>query len=325
MVNPGTSMSADEVMKSIVRARRATRYDAINYLVPDFREVSDKNNAAPLVQRIGPAPGGYAYKLFAPLLGPNLLYKTSNDVESVVTTYMKANDPAIDAYLSSLLEVANSIYNMPSQGDTKGAALSIHANAGTSNSRPDPLLIGAPASDPGCKSDMASKFNHFFREKETGCELVPLKKMMIQYIAKKSVIQNGIDNGSFYIGLYYDEPNSNLIRKTTPEELMTAYFPGVRQGTDQAGVAHHPLGAAAASYSTRRNYYSTKFFQMAKVIDAPPMTNNSTHGRRDYQEQPALRESESEAPADLVGKIELKNPLKYDDATGINNIYYLDF
>lgn len=328
VVNPGTSMSGDEVLKSIVRARRATKYDAINYLVPDFREVSDKNNAAPIVQKLENILGvGFKYKLFAPLVGPNLLYKTGNDVESVITTYMMANDPAVDTYLSSLLDVANSIFALVTQGDNKDAARSIHINAGTSNSRP-PLLIPAPASDPGCKSDLASKFNHFFRAEATGCDIVPLKKMMVEYIAKASANEGGLDKSLFYIGIYYNEPSNPLIKEIIPEQLMTAYYPGVRQGTSPGdkGIAEHPLKLGAAgsdSYSTKRNFYSTKFFHMAKVLDTVPGAGNSTKGRIDYQEQPALREMANEAPADLVGKIQLKNPLKYSDVG--NNIYFLDF
>lgn len=327
VVNPGTSMSGADVLKAIVRARRPTKYDAINYLIPDFREVSDKNNAAPMVQRLDSISGiGFSYKLFAPLLGPNLLYKNANDVETVVGSYMEANDAAIDTYLKALLKVADSIFNLPSAAGASNAeaARSIHINAGSTDPTP-PLLINAPASDPGCKQDMASKFNHFFRASAPGCDIVPLKKVMVDFIAAHSSSAGGFDKSLYYVGYYYNDPSSNLTLR--PEQLMTAYFPGKRQGTssDGKGLASHPLGLGAGSYSTRRNFYSTKFFHMAKIIDSPPGAGNSTKGRIDYQEQPALREIETEAPADLVGQVQMKNFLKYDDATGINNIYFLDF
>lgn len=325
-LNPGTSMSGDDVFKSIIRARRPTKYDAINYMVPDFREVADKNNAAPIVQKVNEVLGvGFVYKLFAPLVGPNLLYKTSNDVETVVTTYMMANDPAVDAYLTSLLGVANSIFNIVSQGDNKEAARSIHINAGTTKSRPD-LLISAPASDPGCKADLASKFNHFFRAEATGCEIVPLKKMMVDYISRASANEGGLDKSLFYVGYYYNGSDPAL--KIAPESLMTAYYPGVRQGTtpgDQ-GIAETPLKIKIAgneSYSTKRNFYSTKFFHMAKVLDTVPGVGNATKGRIDYQAQPALRESEKKIPDDMNGTVQLKNYLKYSDLG--NNNYFLDF
>lgn len=325
VVNPGTTLSGDEVLKSIVRARRPTRYDAINYLIPDFREVDGKNNAAPIVQKLNPILGvGFAYKLFAPLVGPNLLYKTSNDVESVVTTYMSANDQAVSTYLKSLLAVANSIYNLVTQGDNKEAAKSIHVNAGSGNETPA-LLLAAPASDSGCKTDLASKFNHFFRATYTGCEIVPLKKMMVDYIAKASTNESGLDKSLFYVSYYYNDPTSDLTLR--PETFMTAYYPGTRQGTvpGEKGIAEHPLKITTAdseSYSTRRNYYSTKFFHMAKVLDTVP-PGNTTKGFIDYQEQPALKEMSKGYPADLNGIVQLKNPLKYSDVG--NNTYFLDF
>lgn len=335
VVNPGTSMSGDDVLKAIVRARRPTKYDAINYLVPDFREVTEKNNAAPIIQRLRSISGvGFAYKLFAPLVGPNLLYKTNNDVESVINRYMAANDPAVTTYLQSVLDVANSIYNIKTlhpelnlQGDFTDAAKSIHANAGGNDNRPA-LLPAAPASDPSCtsKQDLASKFNHFFRAEATGCDIVPLKKLMVDFIADHSSSADGFDKSLFYVGYYFNDPGApNLVLK--PEQLMTAYFPGTRQGTTPGdkGIAEHQLNVPSDAYSTRRNYYSTKFFHMAKIIDSPPGGSSATKGRIDYQDQPALRELFGEAPADLVGKVQIKNFLKYDDATGINNIYFLDF
>jgi hypothetical protein len=332
VVNPGTSMSGDEVLKAIIRARRPTKYDAINYLIPDFRDVTSNGslvNAAPMVQRLNPIPPtgnpvGYTYKLFAPLLGPNLLYKTNNDIESVINQYMLANDSAVDTYLQALQNVAKGIYNIPSKGDTKEAAKSIHINAGGGDKRPD-FLIAAPASDPGCKTDMASKFNHFFRAKFVGCDIVPLQKLMVDFIEAHSSKTGGIDKSLYYLGFYFNDSSSPLT--LTPEQLLTAYYPGARQGTSPGdeGIAEHPLKINAPTYSTRRNFYSTKFFHMAKIIDSPPAGSSPTRGRLDYQDQPALREQYKEAPADLNGTVQVRNYLKYDAATGIDNIFYLDF
>lgn len=315
VVNPGTSMSGEAVLKAIIRARRPTKYDAINYMVPDFREVADHNNAAPMVRRVSAfSDVGYSYKLFAPLVGPGLLYDNPSVVETVVNQYMQANDPAIDAYLGSLLKVANSIFNMATQGDNKEAARSIHANAGTAVPTP------APLTDPTCKQDMATKFNHFFRSEVVACDIIPLRKSMIDFIASHSAN----DGSLYYTSYYYDEP-SNTRLKLKPEQLMTAYYPGTRQGTTGGilGMSDHPLGLAASDgFSSRRNFYSTKFFQMAKIMDSP---RGGARGRIDYQEQPALKEAINAATsADLTG-LQIKNSLKYDQATGIDNIFYLDF
>lgn len=322
-VAPGTSMSGEQVLKAIIRARRPTKYDAINYLIPDFREITDKNNAAPMVQRLEAIAGvGYSYKLFAPLVGPSLLYKSAADVEVNVNTYINANEAAVDTYLAALLNVASGILLEPGSGDKTGAARSIHAKAGPGGSaRPDDL-IDAPAGDPGCKTDMASKFYHFFSKEQDRCGIVPLKKLMVDFIAARSSTP---ESSLYYASEYYYETGSPLLLR--PEQLMTAYFPGSRQGTTSGdrGIAEHPLNVSSAgnpSYSTRRNFYSTKFFHMAKAIESPPGAGSSAS---DYDREPALREKVGEASADIVGKAKIENYLQYDALTGIDNLYYLDF
>ena len=329
-ITPGTSMTGDSVFRAIIRARRPTRYDAMNYLIPDFREVNNKGNAAPFIQKLRQIPNAdqsFSYKLFAPLLGPNLLYKNANDVESVINVYLRLNEPAVKTYVGALLKVANGILANATKTGTNTnleAARSIHANAGTGPDEPA-LLIEAPPGDPGCKNDIASKFFHFFRAEKTGCGIVPLRKMMINFIADRSKNENGLNRAMYYEGFYYNDPNSSLM--LTQDQVMSAYFPGVRQGVSPQGVAEHPLKLAAGSdsYSARRNYYSTKFFQMAKLIDSPPVTRTSTRGKADYEAEPALRESNVTVPQDLQNNISIRNSLKYDASTGINNIYYLDF
>ena len=224
---------------------------------------------------------------------------------------MNANDSAVAIYLQALLDVANGIYKLPTQGDNKNAALSIHSNAGGTNPKPADLPQ-LPAGDPSCKQDMASKFNHFFRKTYVGCGIIPLQKMMVDFINNASI------NGSmYYYSTYYNEPSGKL--NLQPEQLMTAYYPGTRQGTTSDGLAENPIkiNTVGTAYSTKRNFYSTKFFHMAKVIKESGTNGNS------YKEQPALMESDTEAPADIVNNNQLKNPLNFSDVG--NNKYFLDF
>ena len=330
----GSTMSGENVLQAIVRSRRPTRYDVINYLVPDFREVDAGNNAPPYVIKRAPSEGGggFKYKLFAPLLGHQLLYENSSSVLTVVKAYMTANSQAIDTYLKSLLEVANSIIalNATTKNDNTDSAKTIHFFAGTSTFTPPPLPIGVPDTDPTCPPDMASKYNFFFKSEslKAGCGILPLQAQMTNYIDKLSTTA---DNGLFYTGYYFNDPTVPQLT-LPPEALMTAYFPGPRQGTSPGdkALAEHPLklsSADNASYSTRRNYYSTKFFQISKVIDSPPASGcgDCRRSSKDYI-TPALREELINAPDDLVGKVQQKNPLKFNDAQGINsNPYFLDF
>lgn len=311
----GRAMTVDDLMKALVTARQVTKYDAANYLIPNFNRPSSGEaelNAAPTVKNLGPIPGGFMYRLFAPLVGTNLLYTTNNQVGNIVFSYMQANDKAIDVYLQALLDVGDSIFNLGSGVNATSnisaqAAQSIHANAGKGTGAVPPFLVSPDPNSPvNCNAkDMASKFNHFFRGKATACGIVPLEKLMIDYIDKKN--QNGGD--LFYVSSYANPLPTNAI--------MTAYFPGPRQGAspDANAEALNPIGVdvAGSSYSTRRNYYSTKFIPLNKLfLSSNGYTND------------VLLESDTKSPEDAKNLTPL-NPLKDDGSTGLNNPFYKDF
>jgi Flp pilus assembly protein TadG len=318
----GRNMSSNDLMKSIVLARQVTKYDAANYLIPEFNRsgTTSKSNAAPTVREVGPVQGGLGiyYKTFAPLIGDNLLYKTKNEVGTIVLSYMRANEDAINSYLESLLKVANSIVRLaPAVPRKPGdpninllAAQSIHINsneAGDLSAKIPPLLISADpmdASSSTCAKDMASKFNHFFRGSATQCGIVPLELLMVDYIEKK----NQGDGALFYTSTYFNKiPDQQAI--------MTAYYPSERQGAAMDAAALSPIGAStsSSSYSTRRNFYSTKFVPLSKVLSTSS----------DYR-QDVFLESDMEAPKDLLD-VNIHNLIQADGASGLNNPYFLDF
>lgn len=317
-ISAGQNMTSQDVTRALITARQVTKYDAANYLIPDFnRGSSTKTNAAPTIKPEPnvqpPLPIGFQYKLYAPLLGENLLYKTAPEVGTVVLGYMEANKEAIRAYLEALLQVGQKIYSLPSgQGNTTNinaqAAQSIHANAGTSASPspfPAPLVSSDPmdANAPTCKKDMASKFYHFFTQSYTACGIVPLEKMMIEYIDKKNTA-----GSKYYSTSYYNPLPARMV--------MSAYYPSSRQGVDpdEEAMAQNPIGGqGTATYSARRNYYSTKFFPLNKVLT----------GSNDYDKD-VYRESDSAAPADMQN-LTLKNPIQADSTTGLNSSYFKDF
>ncbi|MEA9356830.1 Tad domain-containing protein [Bacteriovorax sp. PP10] len=315
----GRNMTSNDLMKALVTARRVTKYDAANYMIPDFvrgATSGETPNAYPTVKADpNPVPGGKGafYKLFAPLVGSELLYKTNNEVGTIVLSYMKANDKAIEVYLEALLQVAQGIYELPSGVNNKTninalAARSIHANAGISTSPTPPALVSADPMDATastCAKDMASKFNHFFRGRNTQCGIVPLENLMIEYIDKK----NTGDGKLYYLSTYLNELDQ--------EQIMTAYYPSPRQGAaaDRVAQAISPIGTTSATirYSTRRNFYSTKFIPLSKLFASS----------NDYKEDVFL-ESDTKSPPDMQNMI-LQNAIQADSTTGLNNSYYLDF
>ena len=320
------NVSANELLAAIIKARRVTRYDAANYLIPDITPATSngtKTNAAPTVYALSKNnPGTFAlqktdadvgvyYRLFAPLVGDDLLYKTNTEVGSIVFSYMSSMKPAVETYLDALLEVGNNIFKLPSgtgAGNVNAqAAKSIHANAdgATTNSNPPDLASPDPYSSIGCNlSDMASKFNHFFTKESTQCGIIPLKEMMIGFIDK----QNKNGGNLFYTSTYFNP--------LTNQEIMTAYFPGVRHGSGPGAEAlsGNPIGASLPSYSTRRNFYSTKFVQLEKV-----MSGSSTSFKDGI-----LRESDSVVPIDLAG-INVLNLLKSDSSSELGSPFFRDF
>ena len=156
---------------------------------------------------------------------------------------------------------------------------------------------------PGCRSDMASKFAHFFMGNITQCGIVPLKALVVEYIDKKNTGTGAL----FYSTTYLN----NLSR----EQIMTAYYPSERQGAspDNNATALGPIGTATDAYSTRRNFYSTKFIPLSKVL----ATSN------DYN-QDVFLESDIKAPQDAQNLIP-KNLIPADSTSGLNNPFYLDF
>ena len=318
-VGAGGTMTGDQVMKALVKARGVTKYDALNYLIPDHRtQPNNDDNIVPVIKEMpGLVQGGVGvnYALFAPLIGDDLLYGNTDDIVKIVNEYIEANKSAVEIYLTSLLQVGERIFAMPSQGGSSVNALaaqSIHANAGTGGG-PIPAFLnsgGDPnnALAPSCKRDMASKFNHFFRAPNTQCGIVPLEVLMKEFISKQTV-----DDGK----MYYKTTYYNYME---PGKAMTAFYPGRRQDVSVDGTARvtHPI-TRAQEYSARRNTYSTKFFNMAKVMENAPGETN----KGDFDGE-IFKEDGRDPPLDMAG-VNVINPLKFDAASGLNNKFYLDF
>ncbi|AUN97005.1 hypothetical protein C0V70_02565 [Bacteriovorax stolpii] len=308
----GKNMTSSDLIRALVSARRVTKYDAANYMIPDFSHDGEaKSNAAPRVKKtLDPntgMPNSFQYQLFAPLLGPELLYKTSSEVGTIVMTYMSANQGAIEAYTAALLEVARKIYSLDQgKGNSTNlsaqAGQSIHANAAGGSAIPPEISSPDPTSPAGCNhGDMASKFYHFFTKSQIQCGIVPLESLMIEYIDKKVNQPNG---DLFYTTSYYNPLPNNT--------TMTAYYPGMRQGGGADATAQNPIGVTTdtGTYSLRRNFYSTKFVALNKLISG-------------YKDNVYL-ESDTKPVSDLP-VLPMQNPVKSDATTNLNSPFFLDF
>jgi hypothetical protein len=306
---------------ALVRARRVTKYDIANYLIPDYRQVSGTSNTPPILKRLAPVEGddknlGFYYSIFAPLAGPGLLYESGEFAKNIAMSFRSSNSNAISAYLDSLKKVAAAIFALKSQGGSSvnlQAAQSIHILSGprASETAFPPMTGDDLTNATNCPKDMASKFNHFFNQSYTACGIVPLELLISEYIEK----QTQGDGSMFYRSSYYND--------LPPEAVMTAYQPGPRQGvTGPDAIAAHPLNLSTpglATYSARRNFYSTKFVHMAKLMEGAAGTSSAV----DYRRESPLREAELKSPEDLLN-ISLANPINAV-TSGMNNPYFLDF
>ena len=339
----GANISSDDVTKAIFRARRPTKYESLNYLIPDFRTTVGGVNTdlapAPFILSKDPYPPngtqvGYVYYIFAPLLGPKLLFDSSDKLQEELRIYLNTLKPAVDSYIKALWDVSKSIISTAAgSGSNQNlyieGARSIHKNA-TGTSPVVAELVGAKANSPTCAQDMASKFFHFFTAESTQCELIPLKALILEYVQRNVDTPPSMkkQKSLYYEGLYYDEAASPNLKITKEDALMTAYAPGEHYGGTSNDIPQtvHPLGLSATPSVAVRNAYSVKFVQMAKFMDSVGNVKQGStpQGIKDYLSQPALREMLSEDSADLLGADEIKNPLEAS-LLGLTNEFFLEF
>lgn len=300
------------ILNSIVKARRPTRYDAVNYLVPDYKHISsDPTNAPPYItEGRFPLPANLdpskmlKYTIFAPLLGDGLLFKNQDDLKDVINTYIASMSNAVESYEKALLIVANSIYNLSQvQSDVTGndsrkaAARGIHMKAG-GNIATDfaPALLD----DSHCVDDIASKFHYFFQTTQAGirCKVEPLAEMMVKFINN---IATGDPVSAMYLVTEYYIGSSDAISQ---ESLFTGYNPGPRQGVSGGIISSSITGGSRSG--SMRNYYSTKFFRAAQVTEGTAEATGSL--------ETSLREKMAGVPTDLE-LIKPKNLLKKAELT----------
>lgn len=288
----GTSIPSTQLEVAFAKARKPTKYDAINYLIPDFDQRPDANAPA-IVNPLSINGDIITYRLFAPLLGEGLLFKTPADVEAIIKQYLLNNIDSVNTYMQALHGVATSVKTTASASNPSlglKAALTIHGGVNNPATDPPPSLT-----EPDCKLDVASRFWHFFTKDVPVCGIEPLPYMISTYLAKRSDGGNSTNN-IYYQTTYHRNP-------ALGPGLYSAYYPGPRQGTDPSndGTTQHPLRVTSAStsaYSTLRNYYSTKFVELNKLVRA---------GSNDYEDEPPLREKLSISPNDLMGQVNIKN------------------
>ncbi len=269
-ISAGPVMNNQQVLQSIFNVRRPTRYEALNYLIPVIAE--DGDNPAGVDHNFyfyhseadpHPLTKTKSYNVFGPLFGPNTLYPEVASITNAISDYINANTPAIDKYIAALQNVASGVRDSSPAGESgklyETAAASINRNR-----TPDEVLRqgGLGCSNPS----LAETFATFFKGTVEVCNISPLQVRIVEYfneLSRSNPIFQNYFTSSYETRDRNAAPKRNL--ETDPRYLMTGFVPGRRQGASPEGEVQRPFGGGATLFS-KRNFYSTKFFAMQKIV-----------------------------------------------------------
>lgn len=261
----GGSVTTASIDEAILMSRAPTLYDVSNYMVPTPEEV----NQAEKTDSWGIIRGGvvgtlndnsgqnydiYNMQLYAPMFSSTAtdsLFRTPQDIESVVTDYLYNQEMAIEKYISSMNEVAVQIATTNYSG-TSGQNTGVQAAEGISN-----IDFSAPAGKyPTCKS-IAGKFAYFYTgnskyNADSSCNFQSLKDLLIN---RWSSVQNF---GDTYTMEY-------ILPQGFGSQMFTAYRPGAKHDAVN-GVQSNPLpGVINKEDTMKRNFYSAKFIPLKSL------------------------------------------------------------
>ena len=269
-------LTPENIEESLDRARRPTRYEALNYLIPTLGNADDNLESPHVIASDPSNPTRGNLELFAPLFGKDTLYENGIEtIINVISSYLDYSRPATAKYLAALQSMSDSIkaQRTTGTGSYQDAADLIHS--GTLELPPDP-----------CPDlSMAQTYNQYFNGTATQCKITPLKEEMRAYFNKRLGAPDGGEHyQNFYTAPYIkpDDPGNT--------ELMSAYFPGPRQGAGARGRLKNPF--RPIDTIAKRNFYSTKFFAIEKVEPS---------GKHSYDRRAPLyleKGSTSERPTD---------------------------
>lgn len=286
-VLPGaSSIDANTLNEAIIKVKKPTAYDSLNYMIPTHHTGSDIES--PTIITSTPDPN-YAnvfnWSMYAPLIDDQFLYKNEQEIEVVVQNFVESNELAYASFIFALSEVAKSMKIEAIEGSNSDLATSASAydqaadalfkgvtcsSSSSCSSTCNSLSGGClklhnnlgDGSNADCQaSSLSQKFSYFFDSsngtKSPVCGIVPIHFN----VAKAYTDAGSIDPSYFqYYRAQYHKPSS-----IKAKDLMTAYMPGVRQGADEEGNLTHPFSGAKTTQA-KRNSYSTKLIGIKRLI-----------------------------------------------------------
>lgn len=293
-------LSGPEIDEVLDKSRKPTKYEAMNFLIPTLDmsyQTSGANSSnldtTPTAISVGTKSDGVErYQIYAPLFGVDTLYGDNiASISGIIDSYIDYQDDAIEEYMKAMKEVRNSILAANSSGLYQSAADDLYK---------DPLSISS--GDCGSLS-IAQKMNQFFRGDREECGILPLKEKITFYFNEQATTDPNYKD--FFTTTYHNPDMSNL-------EVSSAYMPGPRQGAGNDGTMSRPFGNAAAP-SGRRNFYSTKIFNVDKVRSS---------GTYPYEQISPYLERGNMVPPQDYQTVRLKNPLETGQLSEFRNFLF---
>jgi hypothetical protein len=301
-------ITAEEVQSGIDRVRRPTNYEALNYLIPTMSTnivEEDNLDTIPYGFNINQNAGGVPqYKIYAPLFGEGTLYANVPALKGLIDNFLRSNRVAVKVFTDALKAVADDMIAKETTGNDsfRDAAETIFK---------EPLALNG---NTVCsKISIAGKFHQLFNGSNTVCGIPPLFLSMEEYFNDRS---NDNDPGNEY-QFFFKGSYTALPQGLTNQTMSSGYTPGKRQGSDeQDSTTNHPFPDVVtnAPLSGKRNYYSTKFIALDKIVEG---------GNDDFYSTPVYMESDQlgTAPTDLQpGELSNQNFLSRGDLSEFSKL-----
>ncbi len=301
----GPAVGADQYYQAIRNARGPTRYEALNYLIPTAENTKENINSVSQIS----IEGADSYALFAPLFSDSGLYKNEEDIVSVLSDYLRENEPAIQSFLEALKEASESIVKKDGGDLYKKAANSIFPEGVA----PEITTVKGTLKEPCEESSLASKYAYFFSPTDAQelCGIVPFAESLKNYWERKREQDKSY---ALYFRSAYTKP-SDIPNRT----LMTAYLPGERHGVDNSGKIIHPFPGKSSSAGgfANRNFYSTKLTPLKKYIVGQ---QNIFHDRNIYHENGSVLRLDGTNQAEFLNPLNPQDPAVLSIKQGFPNL-----
>ncbi len=267
-----TTIDSNTINDAILKSRRPTRYEAMNYLIPTcYKNDVQAVDSVPVIAGSCEDDVATKYTLFAPFYGNEALHKTVSDILGSVGDFTNKNDHAITTFIDALKDVSLQVENLP----TKDPAGNIAAARSIWDSSLD------------CTLSIAGKFNQFLRGTSERCGIVPLGLAMEQYWSELGNADNDQNFSKYYTPDYVPPLNKHSPPSGSLNvEMHTGYIPGPRQGASADGEIgqSNQLTRNKKEVYGRRNYYSTKLISMRSLLKNSDQPYPSYGKKAFYQE-----------------------------------------